>query len=82
MPAPFSDLWLRAPLLRGASVRHKSSDSLPGYSFNEVSPSFESYRLESFISLGHCKKYCTYERPLIWLIYTLRCLSDKHICMS
>ena len=65
MPAQFPDLWLRAPLLRGASVRHKPSDSLPGHSFNEVSPSFTSDCLESFISLGHCLKYCTYGAPLI-----------------
>ena len=64
MPAQLPDLWLRAPLLRGAPVRHKSSDSLPGHSFNEVSPSFESCCLESFISLGHCMKCCTYEGPL------------------
>ena len=65
MPAQLPDLWLRAPLLRGASVRHEPSDSLPGYSFNEVSPSTESYRLKSFISLGHCFEDCTYEAPLM-----------------
>ena len=76
MPAQLPDLRLRAPLLRGPSVRHEPSDSLPGHSFNEVSPSFQS-----FISLGRCMDYCTHERPLSDSCILPRCMSGKHTRM-
>ena len=81
MPAQLPDLWLRAALLRGAPVRHEPSHSLPGYSFNEVSPSTESHRLVSFISLGHCMNSVHMRgRSMAYVHSPYGCLAHIFVC--